>query len=160
MLPCNILTSSVRYPARQIEYDCPTAEVSEKICDDRNREREKEVLRHLDATIAWCRGLDEADTARAKYLEKERSRKEVKRSISVSATDTAQEPSRKEVKRGIGVVSPRHQQEGGSPAPQESGSKRQQIDVSRLDWIAVLEWFVICTIFGIASGIGLYLLRE
>ena len=46
--PCvTILTGSVRYPARQIEYDCPTAEVSEKICDDRNREREHIGLRDL-----------------------------------------------------------------------------------------------------------------
>ena len=111
------------------------------------------MLRYLDATIAWCRGLDEEDTARAKHLAKERLRKEVKRSISVSAMDTEQEPLRKEVKRVIGIVSPGHQLEGGGPAPQESG-------ISRLDWIAVFEWFVICTIFGIAFGVGLYLLRE
>ena len=104
-----MLTGSVRYPARQIEYDCPTADLSEKLCDDRNREREKAALLHLDATIAWCRGLDIADTAYEAHREKERSRKELMRGDA--AMDTEQVAA-------TGIP----QQEGGGAVPQESGS--------------------------------------
>ena len=58
--------------------------LAEKLCDDRNREREKAVLRHLDATIAWCRGLDTADTSYATHLEKQRLRMEVRDPLSIS----------------------------------------------------------------------------
>ena len=119
-----ILTGSVRFPARQIEYDLPTAGVSEKLCDDRNREREKAALLHLDATIAWCRGLDTADTAYAAHREKERSRKELMRGAEqVAAT-------------GI------PQQEGGGAVPQESGSDSAAGAVSESGIALIAEVFL------------------
>ena len=44
-------------------YDMPSADEPKKACDDRNRERERQVLRQLDAWAAGIRGIDEADVS-------------------------------------------------------------------------------------------------
>ena len=187
-----------------VEAEASRTRLAQSLCDKRNAQREKTVLRMFDDEIARCRGLDAEDTARATYLAKQRSRMEVVRGDAairaaftawVSETIGEAEPDqcpacklhffelehavcgscmRAVLERfreseacervfgvaGMDVSYSQHQQEGSGPVPQESGSDRAAVGVSRLDWIAVLEWFVICTIFGIASGVGLYLLRE